>query len=429
MDTERRKTSRKKPEQLVYVEFDRDNGGMMRDLSEGGIGFRAVGPVQPGQKVQFSFSFDAGKQLAGDAELIWTDAGGRAGGLRFLDAAEDVRSQIRARIARAEYPAATEQVRAMAAALPSSTLEELRKELRGETAPAVAEGPVPEERERISAEVAAGASGALPVEARREESAAAMPPAGIPELSPLVAARPPLEKEIMAAQEPAALLGQEIGGSKWLEKVTLEWAVGAMLVCTVLAATFVYHHEVGESLIWLGQRIAGGQGTAQSPVPQQPALPADSGTDGPASSAASPGTTQEKPAVSPAPPAAGTDGAHAGGTVPEVRQLADHDASAYSGPAAPPKAEDNGQSEFQQALRILRGEGQSDNPGEAARLLWVAVERGNSAAEVALAEMYRKGEGVTQSCDQTMVLLTAAAKKGNGQAKTRLAEISQTGCP
>jgi TPR repeat protein len=57
------------------------------------------------------------------------------------------------------------------------------------------------------------------------------------------------------------------------------------------------------------------------------------------------------------------------------------------------------------------------------------VQRGNSEAEVALAELFRAGEGVTQNCDQMRVLLNAAARKGNSQAKARLVETARMGCP
>lgn len=65
---------------------------------------------------------------------------------------------------------------------------------------------------------------------------------------------------------------------------------------------------------------------------------------------------------------------------------------------------------------------------EAVRLLWVAVERGNSSAEVALANLYWKGEGVAKNCDQTRILLSAAARKGNAEAKKQLEQLNREGC-
>jgi TPR repeat protein len=86
-----------------------------------------------------------------------------------------------------------------------------------------------------------------------------------------------------------------------------------------------------------------------------------------------------------------------------------------------------GQQEYLQAREILKGRDREGLP-EAVRLLWIAVEKGNSAAEVTLAEMYRLGEGVSKNCDQTRILLSAAARKGNSDAQRRLERFMQSGC-
>lgn len=65
---------------------------------------------------------------------------------------------------------------------------------------------------------------------------------------------------------------------------------------------------------------------------------------------------------------------------------------------------------------------------EAVRLLWVAVEKGNSNAEITLAELYREGRGVAKNCDQTKILLTAAAKKGSAEAQKHLDHFLAEGC-
>jgi hypothetical protein len=184
-----------------------------------------------------------------------------------------------------------------------------------------------------------------------------------------------------------------------------------MVILTLWATTLVFHRELGRSLIWLGAKIAGPEqtNTASSQLVQ----PAESGTQN------SPSHTN--PVLA---------GAGTGNTkpVPGVRQTPTQDAD-QGNAGSVLKNEDNGQFELQQALKILHGEAQSGNISDAVQLLWRAVKRGNSDAEVALADLYRRGEGVTQSCDQARVLLSAAARKGNSLAKTRLVTIVQTGCP
>jgi hypothetical protein len=61
--------------------------------------------------------------------------------------------------------------------------------------------------------------------------------------------------------------------------------------------------------------------------------------------------------------------------------------------------------------------------------LWTLVQRGNTTAAAALAELYIKGEVVPQNCAQARVLLLLAADKHNAAAKKRLADLDNAGCP
>jgi TPR repeat protein len=56
------------------------------------------------------------------------------------------------------------------------------------------------------------------------------------------------------------------------------------------------------------------------------------------------------------------------------------------------------------------------------------VEKGNTAAEIDLAELFRTGRGVAKNCDQTLILLSAAARKGNAEARKRLEAFQREGC-
>jgi TPR repeat protein len=79
-------------------------------------------------------------------------------------------------------------------------------------------------------------------------------------------------------------------------------------------------------------------------------------------------------------------------------------------------------------MQILHGKNAHVDAPEALRLLWIAVEKGNSNAELELAEMYWRGRGVIQNCDQTLILLTAAARKGSAEAQRRLLQYRKEGC-
>ena len=91
---ERRLNKRKTLERLTYIDLPSNNGGIVTDVSEGGLGFHAVAAVGNGGPVHFSFS--AGSQrIAGAGELMWTDAQGKIGGLRFTELPAEIREQIR----------------------------------------------------------------------------------------------------------------------------------------------------------------------------------------------------------------------------------------------------------------------------------------------------------------------------------------------
>jgi TPR repeat protein len=237
-----------------------------------------------------------------------------------------------------------------------------------------------------------------------------------------------------------------------MDRFTLARAVGIMLVLTFVAGTFVYHREVGQALIWLGGQIAGAPADQPSP---------ENGSDGssptssapqnssssPAAAAATEPTSHTPPlelhqstAPSPAPTAAQTksvESTPSGEKLP-LSQSKSGDAGTLvpatqvdrtpRPPAIAESAPDAGQQEFQQAQQILRNKTREAELPEAVRLLWVGVEKGNAAAEVALADLYRTGQGVARNCDQARILLTAAARKGNAEAQKHLEQLQREGC-
>jgi cell division septation protein DedD len=91
---ERRLTKRKTLERLTYIDLPFHNGGIVTDVSEGGLGFHAVAPMENKGPIHFSLS-GGSHRIAGIGELMWTDGKGKIGGLRFTELAEEIREQIR----------------------------------------------------------------------------------------------------------------------------------------------------------------------------------------------------------------------------------------------------------------------------------------------------------------------------------------------
>jgi TonB family protein len=94
---ERRSYGRRRVDDVTYADLGADNGAILVDLSEGGIGFQSVAPLELGQTVILKFKAPRKKDyLETRAEVTWANESGKRGGLRFVELSSDARVQIRA---------------------------------------------------------------------------------------------------------------------------------------------------------------------------------------------------------------------------------------------------------------------------------------------------------------------------------------------
>ena len=108
--TDRRQTPRMKVMGLAYVNLDPDNGGIILDISEGGLCFRSTGSVKQTETIRFWYSPRSHQIMArqveaqtrgvsrlieAGSELAWTDETRKKGGLRFTNLSAEAREQIR----------------------------------------------------------------------------------------------------------------------------------------------------------------------------------------------------------------------------------------------------------------------------------------------------------------------------------------------
>jgi hypothetical protein len=189
-------------------------------------------------------------------------------------------------------------------------------------------------------------------------------------------------------------------------------AAGMAVVLAVAVSSF--RREVGESLIRLGEKMVGETKPAD---PERRATPktqlvtpamnpsANSPSGLPAADARANPVSAEAPAIQKAP-----------STPAKV---------AASGTAL----EEPGQAELAVAQRILGSKNGTRDITRAMKLLWVAVQKGNSAAVLTLSDLYLRGRVVAKNCAQARVLLTAATRKGSVEAKARLEQLREEGCP
>src|SRR6202162_4964085 len=84
-----------KLDQLVYVELEARNGGMMLTVSEEGFTFRAVTSVRPSGRIPFSFVINGHEKLQGFGEIKWTKDEGKVAGLQFTDVSTEFLDALR----------------------------------------------------------------------------------------------------------------------------------------------------------------------------------------------------------------------------------------------------------------------------------------------------------------------------------------------
>ena len=455
--SERRKEARKRPLSLVYVELSAANGGMLRDLSELGFAMRAMVPLQVGEITAFSFSLDNVTRLEGRCKVLWVEENGRLAGMLFTETVPDVKEHVRTWLGLKQKQTPPPEPPA-AAVNPSfaTTMEELREELRTvgprPEVPARDELPLPELREESPAPGEAKPQQVDSAEAAREilrevEVGTANPePKRVEGEEPIAVAVavPGQSLEPLPALEDAEFIGKP--EEQRTPQVRVLWwlAVRMLIAFALVAFVAVYHRPVGQGIIWLGQRIAGEDKLEISPVPSPTTSNSSSGATStpsletagtPASGVTSENVSKEAASNSEPKKAA------------EVPPIIENGSSAQTKNLLPPApvtlpttdkmmsfttaggtSTDAGQQEYLAAEEILKNKNGQTGLKEAVRLLWVAVEKGDAGAEVALGELYRTGHGVAKNCDQAKILFTAAVRKGNAEAKKHLDQFLAEGC-
>ena len=81
--SERRQKPRTKIRGIHYLQIEPNNGGLLLDISEGGLSFQAAAPVLNVGAVHFSFSSHLKGQIEAEGEVVWKSVNKKVVGLRF----------------------------------------------------------------------------------------------------------------------------------------------------------------------------------------------------------------------------------------------------------------------------------------------------------------------------------------------------------
>lgn len=398
---DRRQSTRTRLVEIAYIGMGPENGGLVLDVSDGGLSFHSVAPVQRSETIRFLLSLHGHSRIEGAGEVVWTNDARTVCGLRFTSLSSGAREHLnnwtnlsRPALA-AEEPAEEAPV--------SPDLQALAEPTDIEDTQANS----PEEETEPPVSVA-------------NESAA--------DTEPLFAIPPADHVFLSELSGPEGKSRQ--GGNLFL------WILVVLLGAAAIVSAFLYGVHVGQ---------------AEMNPPAIPAMPAAAQPTAPSPApAAVPSASSETPAVSsPAPASApATSGAASipnvapaapGAAFVNTSKVADASAnpSAATG-AGPPavaapdshaaQAADAGRVQLASAMVYLDGTNGRRDSAAAAKQLWTAVGNGNSDAEIILAGLYEAGDGVPKSCEQGKVLLLAAERASNPKAKPKLDELNARGC-
>lgn len=371
-----------KLDQLVYVELESNNGGMMLSVSEEGFSFRAVTPVRPSGKMRFSFVINGTEKLEGNGKIDWTQDDGKVAGLQFADVTPEFLTALRRWLSQLSAPA-----------VPSFVNVRFDTPTFGQNR--ALESPNTPRPEPVI-----------------ERAGVQHPNEFGPSVSQILNLAEPNDRDFPVAAPETMPVLSEWEYPRGLQDRSRPRIHGAALAAIVIAFValvallYSYHEAAGQSLISLGQKMSA---TKEVSAPQPTKV-----SDAPKSSI---GSQQPMPPATSATP---QDRPSESGTIKDSRYRPDD----VPVPVKPETTVPETWSPTTQNPEV-----RSHDPVDQARSLWSAVAQGNTSAEVALAKLYLIGGGVTKNCDQARVLLKAAAKKGNGEAIDKLSQIDQQGCP
>jgi cell division septation protein DedD len=210
----RRQYTRKTLNPLPYINLPSGNGGLVLDISEQGLRFRAFAALEPSGPIPFSFTSDS-NLIVGTGELVWFDQVKKTGGLRFTQLPYDALEQIRK--------------------LPenSSLRPDISKDLTLHI-------PAPEEPPSWNAKV----RGAVAVlQSKMTVVIDKLLPEALRAKARALAPRMSLQKR-----------------NRWMFNA----AYGLILAFVVSSVVYARHREAGELLIRLGTRLSGGVSTVKA---------------------------------------------------------------------------------------------------------------------------------------------------------------------
>jgi len=417
---ERRRAFRVTPDPLAVINFPSGNCAVVLDVSSNGLGFLAASPLGDIQPRDFRLSFKSIEDAEATGELVWKDPSGKRGGVRFTHLPEVIREQL------AEW----------------MRQPSLKTTIEGAAPAGVASG-MADTAESFSFSRSNAPSLTEPDPLFAEDKAASRSSFAIHILTFALA--------LMVAVGVWSSIYKQEAGEAWthLRAVNLR----GLNSLSAVRGWISMPARVRESIAQLSNALSPVQTPAQNPVQPLDRTPPEATAQ--TAALALPVTPAREsqadetllaavPRISASltKPAAPTEESPIASrkksllAPPSDRKVLPHmpsvNASAANAPIASASIANassldvRGQAELALARGYLQGDESGQDTAKAVPLLWLAVQKGNSDAEVDLADLYARGAGVPRSCEQARVLLSAADKGANATARKKLSELDDS---
>ncbi|HYL84199.1 MAG TPA: PilZ domain-containing protein [Candidatus Angelobacter sp.] len=375
MEPERRHAKRTTPEELSYIRFEPEGGGIVLNASEEGLAFHAAAPVRQSGKIRFCVSPNPEHRIELVGEIAWLGDAKKSGGLRLIEVPDESRDQIRAWLT-AVIGTRPQQIHL----LPPGW-----KSVHPHATSSREQGKTPEQP----------------------------PPAALsPVFTSLRTTAPAIPAPRTFGSSTSDIFSELRSPENHEAYSHRRWLGGAATGFVILIFALVpflhlqsFRSNAGDVLIHLGEKLKGA-------VAVQADLSAST-----AGQARTPGSPV---ASTPAASDLKTDAA-------QVVALSNPPAAAQIEPEKALIREPNKDERAASAPSRQDVHTRASRSALANRL-WSEVEAGDSKAEVELAQLYLKGDGVTRNCEQARVLLQAAAKKGNAEALQEYRKLNFAAC-
>jgi hypothetical protein len=367
MTNDRRQQERTALDKFAFIQIDRDEGGKVLNLSQGGLCFEVFSPQELGRPVYFWFSLDLSERIEGVGEVAWTDAARRTGGLKFISLSDKARAQLLAGLNPASPPNRRD---------------------------------VDRQRQNPSREPAHPPTFTL-LEAPRPTTALQQ---DAPGRRPNSHAQPD-----SAPPDPAHLVPFERYHSGLRRQLIRGVLLGILISAVVVGAAFNLALSRKDHVAVQPASEQRVETNAPPPAESLPSLTVSNPgqTSSPPPSANAPRTTASSDA---------TDNPPQSALAPRRMQ-----SLALSSANQPPSMSARLQADAAKTSKVN---------GRTPRQLWSAVQGGNAQAAVALADLYIRGDGVPVNCEQARVLLLFASERRNAEAIKKLHQLDTvTGCP